>query len=386
VIRANIDRAPLFSGQIKGRGPRYCPSIEDKIVRFAEKPRHQIFIEPEGNGTAEIYLNGFATSLPEDVQAAAVRTVIGLENAVISKPGYAVEYDFVPPYQIKQSLETKSIKSLFLAGQINGTSGYEEAAAQGLIAGLNAALVINNEKPFSPGRHEAYIGVLLDDLVTRNITEPYRMFTSRAEYRLALREDNALDRLASYGKKYGIYTNDESASINRIENDVNRTIALLKSTRFSSTSLAERFGLKTKRSSLSLAEIVSRPDVTTEILLKLFPDNLKKQWDVVEKAILFVKYKGYLEKQDREIERTKKNETIIIPEAIDYRSLAGLKMEAIEKLDRFRPRTVGQAGRVEGVTPSDVAILTIHLKRLRSEQQISCVASDCEFDASSQSH
>jgi len=213
IIRQNIDRAPLFSGQIQGTGPRYCPSIEDKVVRFAEKPRHQIFIEPEGNGTDEIYLNGFSTSLPEDVQHIAVQSIIGLEDARITQYGYAIEYDYVPPYQIKASLESRKVAGLFLAGQINGTSGYEEAAAQGLVAGLNAALYIMKETPFIPGRHEAYIGVMLDDLVTRNIVEPYRMFTSRAEYRLALREDNALDRLAPYGKEYGIYTDKELAII-----------------------------------------------------------------------------------------------------------------------------------------------------------------------------
>ncbi len=363
IIRANIDRAPLFSGQIQGTGPRYCPSIEDKIVRFADKPRHQIFIEPEGNGTDEIYLNGFATSLPQDVQHSAVQSIIGLEKARITQWGYAIEYDYVPPHQIKSSLESKPVAGLFLAGQINGTSGYEEAAAQGLIAGLNASLHILKEEPLIPGRHESYIGVMLDDLVTRNISEPYRMFTSRAEYRLALREDNALDRMAPYGRKYGIYDQVELEIIDRQEQELNEMISYLKSTRFNTADLRDRFDLQTKRGRVSLADLICRPDFEIDHLLELSGNGLKARRDIFEKAAILIKYKGYLDKQDREIKRHEKNENSSIPENFDYRSLHGLKTEALEKLKKFRPRTLGQAGRIEGVTPSDIAVLTIYLKK-----------------------
>lgn len=366
IIRANIDRAPLFSGQIKGTGPRYCPSIEDKVVRFADKLRHQIFIEPEGSGTDEIYLNGFSTSLPEDIQLRAVRTIIGLKNAIISKPGYAIEYDYVPPYQIKSSLETKLVSGLFFAGQINGTSGYEEAAAQGLIAGLNASLYIMKAEPFILGRHEAYIGVMIDDLVTRNIREPYRMFTSRAEYRLSLREDNALDRLTPYGERYGLYSANERKIVKKHDDDLREIMAYLNSAKVNSKVLSEKFGIQTKRGSMSLAELICRPDFEFDYLFDISENGLREKPDILEKAAILIKYKGYLEKQDREIARTRRNDNIQVPADIDYRKFKGLKKEAIEKLTRFQPRTLGQAGRIEGVTPSDMAVLAIYLKRLDS--------------------
>lgn len=363
IINGALDRAPLFSGQIEGTGPRYCPSIEAKIVRFSDKPRHQIFIEPEGNGTDEIYLNGFSTSLPEDIQLDAARTIIGLEKCEFTKPGYAIEYDFVPPHQIKPSLETKNIAGLFMAGQINGTSGYEEAAAQGLVAGLNASLYILKEEPFIPGRHEAYIGVMLDDLVTRNISEPYRMFTSRAEYRLALREDNALDRLAGYGRQFGIYTDSEFAVIDEHDTAIRDMLKYLEATRFNSSLLKKEFGLQTKRGSLSMADLICRPDFDPQLLYRLSNNGLHESPEIFEKAAILIKYQGYLVRQDREIERNRRNESISIPAEIEYRSLTGLKAEAIEKLCRFTPRTLGQASRIEGVTPSDIAVLTMHLKR-----------------------
>ncbi|MCP4569869.1 MAG: tRNA uridine-5-carboxymethylaminomethyl(34) synthesis enzyme MnmG [FCB group bacterium] len=363
IIRNNIDRAPLFSGQIQGTGPRYCPSIEDKITRFADKPRHQIFIEPEGTGTAEIYLNGLSTSLPEDVQIEAVRTIIGLEQAQITQPGYAIEYDYVPPYQIKPSLETKQVDGLFHAGQINGTSGYEEAAAQGLVAGLNAVLYLHKEKPFVPGRDQAYIGVMLDDLVTRNISEPYRMFTSRAEYRLALREDNALDRLSPFGKKFGLYEGCELKIIEEQEKDLRETIAYLKTTRFNIRDIRKCYGLPTKKGSLSLAELICRPDFVPEMLYQLSDNSLRGKEDILEKAVILIKYKGYLDKQEREIERARKSERVKIPSSFDFKALSGLKLEAVEKLEKFRPATIGQARRIDGVTPSDIAVLTIYMSQ-----------------------
>ena len=363
LIRQNLDRAPLFSGQISGIGPRYCPSIEDKIFRFADKPRHQLFIEPEGAGTDEIYLNGFSTSLPEDIQQKAVKTIVGLEKAIINKPGYAIEYDFVPPYQIKNSLETKNISGLFHAGQINGTSGYEEAAAQGLVSGLNASLFILNEEPFIPARYESYIGVMIDDLVTRNISEPYRMFTSRAEYRLALREDNALDRLAEYGRKYNIYNEAELDVIDNQNCELESMISFMREKKYKTEYLRKRFGLQSKKGSISLAELVCRPDFRFEEMISLSDNGLEGKKDILDKAIILLKYKGYLQRQDREIEKNRKNEGLKIPRSFDYESISGIKKEAAEKLMRFRPETLGQAGRIEGVTPSDVAVLSIYLKK-----------------------
>lgn len=365
LIRDNLHRAPLYSGQIRGRGPRYCPSIEDKIVRFADKLRHQLFIEPEGNGTDEMYLNGFATSIPEDVQAATVRTIIGLENATITKPGYAIEYDYVPPFQIKPSLETKRIAGLFHAGQINGTSGYEEAAAQGLVAGINATLYIDGSEPFIPRRDESYIGVMLDDLVTRNITEPYRMFTSRAEFRLALREDNALDRMAPYGRKYGLYSTDESALIEKRERDLEMAIERLRQTKIDAPTLKERFGVETRKGSLLLSELIRRPEIGSDQILTWLGNNSAEQVETYEKAFILLKYRGYLKKQEREIEHRQRLEGMNIPVDFDYASMRGLKKEATEKLNRFRPLTAGQAGRIEGVTPSDMAVLMVHLSGRR---------------------
>jgi tRNA uridine 5-carboxymethylaminomethyl modification enzyme len=366
IISENFNRSPIFSGQIKSTGPRYCPSIEDKFYRFSEKPSHQIFLEPEGNGTSEIYPNGFSTALPEEIQQKAIRTVVGLEDVRLTRPGYAVEYDYCLTHQISSSLEARAVRGLFLAGQINGTSGYEEAAAQGLMAGINAVLYINEEPPFVLDRSEAYIGVMIDDLITRSISEPYRMFTSRAEYRLALREDNARDRLFAYSDRYGLVDHRDFADFTETQQKTIREIELLRKTTISVADLGELSDRFIKRRHVTLADLLKLPRVgIPEILPILSRHNGRFSGDrqLLERAAIRIRYKGYIDKQQREIEKFKQVEKESIPNDFDWQGISGLKIEALQKMTRYRPQSLGQAGRIEGVTPGDIAVLSVYLKR-----------------------
>ncbi|HUV31718.1 MAG TPA: tRNA uridine-5-carboxymethylaminomethyl(34) synthesis enzyme MnmG [Acidobacteriota bacterium] len=366
IISANFHRSPIFSGQIRSIGPRYCPSIEDKFYRFADKLKHHIFLEPEGNGTSEIYPNGFSTALPEEIQRRAIRTVVGLDRAEITRPGYAIEYDYCPTYQIKPSLESRPVGGLFLAGQINGTSGYEEAAAQGLMAGCNAVLYINKEPPFILDRSEAYIGVLVDDLVTHSITEPYRMFTSRAEYRLALREDNARDRLFEHAERLDLIDRKEYLGFRRLQELTEREMTTLRKTTVSVSDLGEVGRRFTRKEKVTFEALLKQPGVGIPELLPLLiahDGRFSRDREVLERAAVRIRFKGYIDKQQREIDKFKRLEAETIPEDFGWKSLGGLKREALEKLDRYRPRSLGQAGRIEGVTAGDLAVLSVHLKK-----------------------
>ncbi len=372
IVSANFRRSPIFSGQITSTGPRYCPSIEDKFFRFADKSTHHIFLEPEGNGTSEVYPNGFSTALPEDVQAEAIRTVVGLEEVRLTRPGYAVEYDYCPTYQVKPSLETRRLKGLYFAGQTNGTSGYEEAAAQGLMAGVNAVLSIENQPPFVLDRSEAYIGVMIDDLCTRSTTEPYRMFTSRAEYRLALREDNARDRLAAYASRYGLISPDDHQQFGQLEASTAQLVKAFGKTRVKVAQLGQLAARFDRYDSVTIETLLKQPGVgIPEImpLLDRLDGRLHASHEIMARAAIRIRYAGYIEKQDREIARFKKQETASIPESFDYRSITGLRNEARDKFSRYQPASLGQAGRIEGITPGDVAVLSVHLKRHKEASQ-----------------
>jgi tRNA uridine 5-carboxymethylaminomethyl modification enzyme len=348
VVRKNLHKSPMYSGQIEGIGPRYCPSIEDKIVKFADKERHQIFLEPEGIATDEFYVNGCSTSLPFDVQVDLVHSIIGCENAEILRPAYAVEYDFAYPTQLYPTLETKVCANLFLAGQINGTSGYEEAGAQGLMAGINAALRTQNRNLIVLGRDEAYIGVLIDDLVTKGTTEPYRMFTSRAEYRLLLRQDNADLRLSRTGHEVGLLPDPHWRQVEVKEQAMNQELARLK---------------KVFNQGDSLAKILSRPEVNYRDL----PDRDEKlSAEVVQQVEIAVKYAGYIERQQNEVTKLKTLEEKIIPSSFDFSTVPSLRLEARQKLGKIRPQTIAQAGRISGVSPADISILLVWLKRSAS--------------------
>ena len=349
IIRGALDRSPMYTGVIQGVGPRYCPSIEDKIHRFAGKPSHQLFLEPEGLSSNEIYPNGISTSLPFDVQLELVHSIRGLERAHIVRPGYAIEYDYFDPRNLRASLETKSIGCLFFAGQINGTTGYEEAAAQGLLAGINAALRVRGKEPWWPQRDQAYLGVLVDDLVTRGVSEPYRMFTSRAEYRLMLREDNADLRLTERGRQLGVVDDARWDAFNRKRDAIALEQERLKST-YVSASLRER---------RSLLELLRRPEVSYASLV----DNSSIDPAVAEQIEIQAKYDGYIGRQRAEVERRSKLETLALPTDLDYRSVRGLSVEVQQKLNRYRPQTIGQASRISGVTPAAISLLLVHLKR-----------------------
>ena len=371
LLREGFDRSPMFNGRIKSIGPRYCPSIEDKINRFADKDRHQIFVEPEGWNTVEVYVNGFSTSLPEDVQYKALKSVVGFENVKFFRPGYAIEYDYFPPTQLKHTLETKIISSLFFAGQINGTTGYEEAASQGLMAGINAHLKINNKEDFVLKRDEAYIGVLIDDLITKGTEEPYRMFTSRAEYRTLLRQDNADIRLTPKGYELGLASKER---LERMEEKMSKSsnfVHFLKDTSYTKEEMnpiLESVNSATVKQSDKLFKVFSRPAITMGHMLQLdavssYVESNNLDNEVLEQTEVQVKYSGYIEKEKNNADKLSRLENVRIPEDFDYSKLKSLSYEAKEKLSTITPRTIAQASRISGVSPADVSVLLVHLGR-----------------------
>ena len=372
IIRENLDRSAMYSGNIEGVGPRYCPSIEDKVVRFADKDSHQIFIEPEGLQTTEIYPNGISTSLPFDVQIDYVRSITGFENALITRPGYAIEYDFFDPRDLKPTLETRFLNGLYFAGQINGTTGYEEAAGQGLVAGLNAALKIRGQCAWTPGRDEAYIGVMIDDLITRGTNEPYRMFTSRAEYRLLLREDNADLRLTEKGRELGLvdehrwqaFTSKREAIINE---QARLHAQFIRPGNDNEKEIENVLGQALK-SEIRLSELLKRPEVSYQQMMQL-PDAGEgvKDKKVAEQIEIQAKYSGYIERQQLEIEKQQKNERTLLPENLDYTAVKGLSAEVCQKLNQQKPTSIGQASRIPGVTPAAISLLLVYLKKRTSK-------------------
>jgi len=373
IIRANIDRSPLYSGDIKGTGPRYCPSIEDKVVKFADKDRHQVFIEPEGNYTNEMYIAGMSSSLPEDVQLQMYRSVPGLEKADIVRNAYAIEYDCINPMQLKPSLEFKNIDGLFSGGQFNGSSGYEEAAAQGLIAGINAAMKLKGGEPLILDRSEAYIGVLIDDLVTKETHEPYRMMTSRAEYRLLLRQDNADIRLTKKGYEVGLIKEERIQKLIKKEKEIEKEIERLESTPIGAgkevQELMEKSGSSSLNTATTLAELIRRPELSYEILAPIDKDRLVLSEDVINQVNINIKYEGYIKRQLRQVEQFKKLENKHIPENIDYNLIPSLRIEARQKLKKQLPFSIGQASRISGVSPSDISVLLVYLSQLRSDKK-----------------
>jgi tRNA uridine 5-carboxymethylaminomethyl modification enzyme len=367
IIKSSLGRSPLYSGIIKGIGPRYCPSIEDKVVRFADKKRHQIFLEPDGRHTNEIYPNGISTSLPLDIQVRMLRSIKGLEKVEILRPGYAIEYDFVDPTELKPSLETKMIRGLFYAGQINGTSGYEEAAAQGLMAGINASLYIRREEPLILKRSDAYIGVLIDDLVTKGTAEPYRMFTSRAEYRLHLREDNADLRLREKGYEVGLVKEEDYQIFLKKKKAIQEAVSRISTVRVNPTKenndILHRWGTATLKKDSSLQEILRRPEIHFKHLFD-FDRSLESLSQAIQAQVeIQVKYEGYIKRQIDQIERFKRLEEVSFPEGFDFSSVIGLTTEVTEKLMKIKPHSLGQASRISGVTPAAISILMVNLKK-----------------------
>ncbi len=366
IIRANLDRSPIYAGIIEGTGPRYCPSIEDKVVKFADKERHQVFIEPEGRHTNEMYVGGMSSSMPEDVQLAMYRTVPGLENCRIVRNAYAIEYDCIDARQLNPTLEFKEIEGFYSAGQSNGSSGYEEAAAQGLLAGINAALKCKGREQIIIDRSEGYLGVLVDDLVTKDNTEPYRMMTSRAEYRLLLRQDNADIRLRKKGYEVGLITREQMDHLERKMELIQKEIKRLRETSIgaspSNQAFLERMGSSSLKTAVTLAELMCRPELSYKVLAEIDPERTNLPTDVLEQVEIEIKYHGYIERQQRQVDQYRKMEKKKIPEDIDYDDVLSLRLEARQKLKLFRPVSVGQASRISGVTPADVSVLLVYLE------------------------
>lgn len=365
IIRNALDRSPLYAGVIEGIGPRYCPSIEDKVVRFPEKNSHQSFLEPEGRYSAEMYPSGLSTSLPPDVQQSYFRSMVGFERVELMRPGYAIEYDFVEPRQLKPTLETKAIDGLYHAGQINGTSGYEEAAGQGLLAGINAARRCQDSPPIVIGRDEGYLGVMVDDLVTQPTTDPYRMFTSRSEYRLLLREDNADQRLTELGRSIGLVSDERWDKYLKKQEEVASTKLMMKEKIITSTNTdaVARFSLGALKSGLSLEALLRRPEVSIEQLKVLYPELAKVSGQALEQVEIGIKYEGYIQRQIEQVERFRDYENIPLDDALDYMKIPSLSTEVREKLNQVRPVSLGQAGRIQGVTPAALAVIQIYLKK-----------------------